>query len=161
MCKRPSGRMFPDAFVLTLSSTCPGEPPQTSPSKCILRRVKVAGTMLPLWPLRTLWTAAQIKRGSDVKNLTGMCPTVYAIQHFDWLTKCCWDSPPVLTIGDNEFLPLDQFDRLECFVHISNGQEAEVDHRISGNLLTILQPHKVPECSACLHSGKRRRWTFR
>lgn len=36
-------------------------------------------------------------------------------------------------------LPLDELDRLEGFIHITDGQvEAEVEHGIAGGLLTVL-----------------------
>lgn len=43
-------------------------------------------------------------------------------------------------------LPLDEFDRFESFIHVSDGdKEAEVEHGIPSRLVTVLQPHKVSE----------------
>lgn len=52
-------------------------------------------------------------------------------------------------------LPLDELDRLEGFVHITDGQiEAEVEHGVTGGLLTVLQAHEVSESSPGHHVGE-------
>lgn len=57
-------------------------------------------------------------------------------------------------LKERRHLPLDEFDRPEGFVHVTDGQvEAEVQHGVTGGLLTVLQAHKVPEGSSGHHVG--------
>lgn len=43
-----------------------------------------------------------------------------------------------------EVLPLDEFNGLKSFIHISNGEvEAKVEHSVTGGLLTVLHAHKI------------------
>lgn len=53
------------------------------------------------------------------------------------------------------FLPLDELNRLEGFVHIADGQvKTEVEHGITRGFLTVLQAHKVSESPPGHHMGE-------
>lgn len=112
--------------------------------------------MLSLWPLISLWTKAPVEsvagRSDDSNQTRGCAQSRHAILHVSSLRKHRWAD---ICNARTDALPLDEFDRLEGFVHIADGQiEAEVEHGVTGGLLTVLQAHEVSESSSGHHVGE-------
>lgn len=78
-----------------------------------------------------------------------------AKEHDDWIKVGSNLCGKTAELTQPDFLPLNEFDGLERFVHVADGEvEAEVEHGVTRGLVAVLQAFKVPERSPGDHLGE-------